>query len=310
MNNIKFIANCVKNDRFMFALTNVNICYQTSPSQPSEWIYLYDRFVTPLQKSWLKSVFINCDVHSERPDCDWVQAPFSMAPHQYIQGFYKKVKDLRNARRNFKLLFSGNLDIDSYSNQIFKDFFKVLNRIEVIETVTRYLHKNVINQLPNTPDYINKCVILNWTHTSTKQTNIDRRISNEQWLPILARSDFFIATPGILMPLCFNIIEAMSVGTIPLIEFPHQFHPPLRDGVNCISFKGQHQLKDKIDLIMNMSTDKIKALRANVVEYYESYLYPTSIPNLINNSIDTHGTLYLNATQASYDDYLQKTLKG
>ena len=72
--------------------------------------------------------------------------------------------------------------------------------------------------------------------------------------------------------MCHNVIEAMSVGTIPLIEYGDRFAPSLRDGVNAICFRGLSGLKDALDRIDRLTTQQRAALRGNVIEYYEQHL--------------------------------------
>lgn len=78
------------------------------------------------------------------------------------------------------------------------------------------------------------------------------------------------------MPMCHNAIEAMAVGTIPLLEYPEYFHPPLQTGVNCIAFQGQSNLLEQVKRIKNMSREEVYQLRKAVISYYEKYLAPSA----------------------------------
>jgi hypothetical protein len=99
-------------------------------------------------------------------------------------------------------------------------------------------------------------------------------IAPSQWLATLAKADFFLCPPGIVMPMCHNVIEAMAVGTIPLISYAEWFHPNLEHLSNCIVFDGKDDLVEKMRLALSMPKQQVQAMRAKVVTYYESHLRP------------------------------------
>ena len=111
--------------------------------------------------------------------------------------------------------------------------------------------------------YANNCVIVD-----TNKTWID----DKYWLMHLAKTDFFLAPPGIVMPMCHNIIEAMAVGAIPVTNYPEWFSPKLEHLKNCIQFSNKQDLVDKVKFILDMDNQGIKLLRENVIDYYEAYL--------------------------------------
>ena len=45
------------------------------------------------------------------------------------------------------------------------------------------------------------------------------RIKAEAALDALAKADFFLACPGVGMPLCHNLIEAIAAGAIPILQY-------------------------------------------------------------------------------------------
>jgi hypothetical protein len=72
--------------------------------------------------------------------------------------------------------------------------------------------------------------------------------------------------------MCHNIIEAMSVGVIPIIEYPERFSPHLIDGETAICYRGQDGLAEAIARVDQMSTDAIRRLSKNVSAHYDRYL--------------------------------------
>ena len=72
--------------------------------------------------------------------------------------------------------------------------------------------------------------------------------------------------------MCHNVIEAMSVGTIPLLEYPERFSPALADGENAICFSGLDGLADALDRIDNIGEQQRTRMQESVAAYYDKYL--------------------------------------
>jgi hypothetical protein len=60
----------------------------------------------------------------------------------------------------------------------------------------------------------------------------------EELRPTLSHFNFFLACPGFIMPYSHNVVEAMSVGAIPVIQdtYAHMFFPTLKHNINAIIF--------------------------------------------------------------------------
>ncbi len=108
------------------------------------------------------------------------------------------------------------------------------------------------------------------------QTSASFRVPKEEWLPFLARSECFLACPGLDMPLAHNLVEAMSVGTIPLTEYPEFFDPPLQHGFNCFTYDGAEGLIHVMRAILAADSETLATMREHVIRYYETHLTPTS----------------------------------
>jgi hypothetical protein len=88
----------------------------------------------------------------------------------------------------------------------------------------------------------------------------------------LAKSDFFLCCPGVVIPQSHNAVEAMAVGTIPIIQYSEMFHPNLVHGVNCIAYRDEKELIAYTNLCFEMCDLEITKLRNGVIDYYEAYL--------------------------------------
>jgi glycosyltransferase involved in cell wall biosynthesis len=118
-------------------------------------------------------------------------------------------------------------------------------------------------------------------------------IDAKDWLATLAQADFFLSPPGIVMPMCHNIVEAMAVGTIPITNYPEWFVPPLQDGHNCIVFDGHDDLIAKLRLAMNLSASDIARMKQHAIDYYEQHLRPEHFVRAIETRADRTLTLLL-----------------
>jgi len=118
---------------------------------------------------------------------------------------------------------------------------------------------------------------------------IDREKSNvepEDLYKILSDVNFFLCFPGVVMPLCHNVVEAMGFGCIPILQYPDLFHPPLINGVNCLSFSDEQTLLSAISKARNLREPEIEIVRKNVIEYYNSYLDPKA---MVKNLVEARG---------------------
>lgn len=208
--------------------------------------------------------------------------PFMMHPNNLETITLNKIEKYRQNIPKMRVFFSGNQEKKSYTNPIFKSFFHQMNRIEILDTLIEHLDKNkiVINKKIDDSKniekkgYQNKFILNQWRWNNDNDQDIDTRTKNENWLEQLSYTDFFLACPGVNHPLCHNIIEAMSVGCIPILEYDNYFYPSLQHNKNAYFFKGEADLITKMNQIFEMSAENIKIMKQNVIDYYENYLKP------------------------------------
>ena len=131
--------------------------------------------------------------------------------------------------------------------------------------------------------FTQKCVIV----------DSEARIEWDQWLITISFADFFLCPPGIVMPMCHNVIEAMSVGTIPIINYAEWLSPNLRHLENCIVFHDENDLIEKIGFVLKMDSDQISAIKENVVHYFETYLNPVTFVQRLERSDESMITVLM-----------------
>lgn len=95
------------------------------------------------------------------------------------------------------------------------------------------------------------------------------------------------------MPMCHNVIEAMAVGTIPIINYPEWLNPGLVDMENCIAFDSKADLAKKITEVLNMKREQIDEMRTRVIEYYQNNLDPAGFMKKLESNTDKEITLLM-----------------
>jgi len=240
------------------------------------------------QTAWQKVAQLDCDVLSGRRDDSDLFMPYFMHPMQYQYDARDQLDELRMSARRVKIFFSGNVLEADYLNPLPGN---KLTRAEIVRALqsmpgVEYLNdERHFREILSGSGFTNACVIN------------DRRVyavPDEEWLPTLARGDFFLCLPGSRMPLCHNAIEAMSVGAVPILNYSEWFEPPLEDGKNCIEFATLQELRDRLTEILSFDSGVVEAMRQRVVEYYEENLSPLGFRNQLERSPDLRIRLIAN----------------
>ena len=169
----------------------------------------------------------------------------------------------RHPRRG--IFFAGRIK-DSYKRNEVQSEFGVIDRVQAIETLRSAFADRVFSSRDTMTDLADDVTPI--VLQDSRQHSIDA----SDWLPTLASFDYFLCCPGASQPMCHNVIEAMSVGTIPLIEYADRFNPHLQDGINAVYFQGQHGLVEAVKRIDCMSNQQRSELRQGVVSYFEQHL--------------------------------------
>lgn len=254
------------------SMANVTMT-QAPPAQPEACIYLYDREDRSLASlNWLKKIRIDDNIFSPYCGEDPLIMPYAMHPRQTVPATDVRLQTLRKKARKIRVFFSG--DTKDYGRNRIRYPSSKLPRLEVVNTVLEHLPKDVLlvqdaatrdGIFASNAPFTKRCVIMDTGHIW---------IDEPVWLDTLAAADFFLSPPGIVMPMCHNIIEAMAVGTIPITNYPEWLRPNLVHMENCIVFDGKDDLVQKTRLALTLDENEIARMRANVIDYYRKYLEP------------------------------------
>jgi len=268
--NINF-SKLDKYGQLVPSMTNLTLV-DAVPDNSSRMFYLFDsEDRTCSRDQWRRKIQIKFDVFSTYRLSHPLIMPYPVHPLQSGADLPARLEKLRKNEKKLRIFFSG--DTKGYTqNRIHYPNTK-LPRLVVIETILEQLGGKTIHVKDETTlnnlfsgDYINNCVIVD-----TSKLWVDPA----EWMPRLSKTDFFICPPGYCMPMCHNVIEAMAVGAIPIINYPEWFNPTLRHMENCIVFDDRKDLIRKIESVLEMGKQEVSEIRGRVTDYYENHLNPT-----------------------------------
>ncbi len=188
----------------------------------------------------------------------WVM-PYPMHPQQIQDSIDGRFNTLRTQMKA-GIFFAGNQN-RRYGRDSMHSEFGVLSRLEILSTLSKTFDVRIS---PREADGRDDRIVL-------RDSAVDP-IPAQDWMATLASHQFFLCCPGASQPVCHNAIEAMSVGTIPIIEYADRFHPELVDGVNAICFRGRKGLVAAIRRIDSMPPEKRSRLSRNVCHHYDEHL--------------------------------------
>jgi len=197
----------------------------------------------------------------------WTTGGYRPAQAEWLQS--PRLERLRGEPRRVRVLFAG--DSKGYVRNRVRYPAPKLPRLAVLNSVRRGISEDVI-EVSGAQDIAALCA----------ERYVDRVVLSDsgtgippsEWMPNIARADFFLCAPGIVMPMCHNLIEAMAVGTIPILNYPEWMDPDLTHLRDCLVFEGEDDLVAKVRLALAMPSRQIADMRANVVRYYEANLRP------------------------------------
>lgn len=185
--------------------------------------------------------------------------PYPMFPI-HIAGSSDEIRsELRHVEKA-GLFFAGNQD-QQYGCDSMQERFGILPRLQMLNTLRTHFPTRIEPRSAN--GRADRIVLRN---------SATDPISSEQWLSVLSQHRFFLCCPGASQPVCHNLIEAMSVGTIPILEYADRLQPNLVDGENAICFEGVNGLVEAIRRIDELTDTQLNLLTRGAAEYFDRNL--------------------------------------
>ena len=217
-----------------------------------------------------KKGFIKISDDYFNDDAKSVYIPMTMHPAVYKQNDWNKDYSDSFSRVNF-MFFAGNFKSDYSKSKNFQKL-NILNRIVLLERLSAVIPVIKITSKAH----------LHEDHGEKKMIIVDSQLYNlpQEFLRLtLAKYRFFLAAPGIRVPHAHNLIEAISVGTIPVIQrgYSDLNYPPLRHKVDALIYDDKEDLKAVIEEAFSLTDDVWATMKENVLDYYDKNLSPKAV---------------------------------
>lgn len=239
----------------------------------------------------LDTVLISKKYFTDPPGERRIFLPYFAHPRFYEIGLHKRVKALRNKIRIKKIYFAGSCSRETYAE---KFEFPMLTRDVVLDFIIRRYVSEI------------KDGLIDIQSTSDTRDVLDKfKLSTEEYLNELSTTDFFVCPPGNTMPHSHNIVEAMSVGAIPITNYSAYMRPPLVHGENCLAFSSLQGLESVICTALNMQKSEVQQMRANVCAYYDKNLDPASFGIKLRRRINEVDEIVVNDEAESVKDFVR-----
>ena len=236
-----------------------------SPSQPLPDDALVLSDVDSMDRSHI-TMLIGRDIDRGIP-----VMPYPMHPATFPFSGREQLAALRKTKSRGPIFFAGNQK-PKYGDERMRKNFAMLSRLEILEELARSFPDRIKPTMNSAAGHdargVSRAIVIS-------DSRIDP-IAACDWLATIAKARFFLCCPGSAQPVCHNLVEAMSVGTIPILEYDERMTPTLRDGENAICFRGRRGLIDAIDRIDQLTSDQIIRLSNNAANHYDRHLCCTT----------------------------------
>lgn len=195
--------------------------------------------------------------------------PMAQHPLMYARGLWNQPVVSDEPRP--AVLFIGNSQPGTYAKIESDGVFDVIGRVRLWEL----LRRSGLCCEPATGDDLSHAV----SGTVTLVDSSAHPIPMECFRQTVAGFGFFLCAPGVFMPLCHNLVEAMSVGAIPVIQrsYAALLEPVLEHRRNAIVFDGEEDLVAKLSEALAMDAVARGAMKRAVLAYHEDHLSPRAV---------------------------------
>lgn len=289
--NYRFLAG-MKQKRYKRLLLDLPLCtYADETRLPTPALLLTDTPEVAAQSDAERVVLI--DYADRRADGREIPLRFGMHPEIAAKHLASVEADTDTPRPN-TIYFAGNIKPGQYDGDTIRDRYGLLTRIELFN---RIIEGDTLPRpfIPRTPEELRR---LGDGHPIALHVDHDLRLDYGDWLPAMRRADFFLACPGTRHPMCHNLIEALAVGTIPIVEYDRYTDPPLVDGVSCLAFRGADGAVEAIRRALAMPESERRSLRRGAREFYLHHHAPGSMVETILDAESRSMTLLVNEHRA------------
>ncbi len=274
-NTFRFIGSMASYEKMALQLPNV---YLARKKPPKVKLALTNR----VKKSVSNYEVIVSNKYWLAEEKDTWHVPEGMHPYMYYNNLIPDLSVIREkSDRRIGIFFSGTLDKDAYNLPVIKEKFQMLSRHEVLDTVLSEMKPDKVCIPGNREELYHHSLAGKIVLNDRNKVSIDQ----SNYISFLSECNFYLYTPGVTFPLCHNNFESMSVGCIPILQYPNFHFPNLTDGENGLVFNSKEELITKINEALSMDKEDIIKMRKNVLAYYDAYLSEEAIIKNIEHKV-------------------------
>jgi hypothetical protein len=221
--------------------------------------------------------------------------PIGLHPNMYRKGTWNT--PITPSERTASVFFAGNFDELEYKRLEAENKFKMMDRVRI---------GTLIRSLPNCRVPKTTEELMGNRHAGTIDI-VDKAnftVPSNTLRQTIAKYYYFLACPGVAMPLSHNVYEAMSAGTIPIIHkaYAAMFSPALEHRINAF-FYDDDTLLDAMKEALQLPVELLQQMVLNVESYYANHLTPHAIVGELVNP--KYRVCFLNAERKSAELYQQ-----
>ena len=202
--------------------------------------------------------------------------PYTMHPWVYSLGRHRRVDRRRAAPRRHRLFFAGVVN-PGYAERL---DFPIMPRPAVVECVrdTFRAESCVVTGRADLAALrrTDRPIVLILFGGAVTPMASDHVLGRRHYSRLLARSEFALCPPGVFMPHSHNLVEALAVGTIPVLNYPDFCRPPLTPGADCLAFRTPEDLIAAVRHALAAPPAEIRAMRAAATALYDAEFSPAA----------------------------------
>lgn len=162
------------------------------------------------------------------------------------------------------VFFAGNVAPAAYGNPSYQTFYGMPNRLTVYRVLLE--QPNQVNDDWFDENMEHHCGKL-FIHTLGRTS-----LNPGRYAYYLSRFTFMVCAPGVSMPLCHNLIEAIEAGCIPIFSYPHWMPAGLVHEKNCFVYSNEAELRSILNSLQSIKSERISYMQQNLCSYRDKKL--------------------------------------
>lgn len=200
--------------------------------------------------------------------------PYVMHPWVYALGRHRRVAAWRGGGRRHRLFFAGVVN-DGYAERF---DFPMMPRPAVVECVrdTFGAESCVVTRRADLAALrrTDRPIVLILFGGDVTPMASGHFLGRARYARLLARSEFALCPPGVFMPHAHNLVEALAVGTVPVLNYAGFCRPPLTPGVDCLAFRTPADLVAAVRRALAAPPAEVRGMRQAAAALYDAHLSP------------------------------------